>query len=147
METVVHSDVSNKKDCYQVVVGEDSINAKVKRILASAQGEVTLLLTRKGLVSFYHAEITDMLTQLSLKGVQVKLKTSCKNAHDYLNNQCITAMTLASAVPLSFILIDNKEMILLLENENASLKKDEAGFYTNSSSMARVFKFIFDNIS
>lgn len=158
METVVPSkNTSNKKDCYQVVVGEDAVNAKVKGILVNAKEEVMLLMATKSLVSFYHAEITDTLTQLALRGIQVTLKTSCKNALDYLaynekdmpvgiDYQSVSIRIIASALPLSFILIDNREMILLLENENISLKKSEPGFYTNSSSMTKVFKFIFDSI-
>ena len=156
VDSIVSSTVvpeSDKKESYQIVMGENSINAKVKRMLTEAKEEVTILVTDRNLVNFYHAEITDELIQLTTKGVHVKLRTPCKNAMDYLNGDndeekkgsSISLKTTAKAVPVNFVLVDNKEIILLLESQ--SFKKAElCGFYTNNLSMVSVFRFIFDSL-
>jgi len=143
---------SDKKESYQIVMGENSINAKIKRMLADAKEEVTILVTDRNLVNFYHAEITDQLMKLTTKGIRVKLRTPCKNANDYIipedsDNQSssISLKTTSKVVPVNFVLVDNKDIILLLESN--SLKKSElCGFYTNNLSMISVFRFIFDNL-
>ena len=73
------------------MMGENSINSKIKRMLEEAKEDVTILVTDRNLVNFYHAEITDQLIQLTTKGIRVKLRTPCKNAKDY-----ITALKMAT---------------------------------------------------
>lgn len=139
---------SDKKESYQIVMGENSINAKIKRMLAETKEEVTVLVTDRNLVNLYHAEITDQLIQLTSKGVRVKLRTPCKNANDYINTEdknSISLKTTAKVVPVNFVLVDNKELILLLES-NSFKKSELCGFYTNNLSMISVFRFIFDNL-
>jgi hypothetical protein len=130
-------------------MGENSINAKIKRMLTEAKQDVTVLVTDRNLVNFYHSEITDQLIQLTTKGIHVKLRTPCKNATDYIGSEndsaSLSLKTTAKAVPVNFVLVDNKEIILLLESQ--SFKKSElCGFYTNNLSMLSVFKFIFDSL-
>lgn len=139
---------SDKKESYQIVMGENSINAKIKRMLADAKEEVTVLVTDRNLVNLYHAEITDQLIQLTSKGVRVKLRTPCKNANDYINSEektSISLKTTTKVVPVNFVLVDNKDIILLLES-NSFKKSELCGFYTNNLSMISVFRFIFDNL-
>jgi hypothetical protein len=134
-------------------MGENSINAKIKRMLAEAKEEVTILVTDRNLVNFYHAEITDQLIKLTTKGVRVKLRTPCKNANDYINpedsdskgSSSISLKTTSKVVPVNFVLVDNKDIILLLES-NSFKKSELCGFYTNNLSMISVFRFIFDNL-
>lgn len=156
VDSIVSSTVvpeSDKKESYQIVMGENSINAKIKRMLAEAKEEVTILVTDRNLVNFYHAEITDQLIKLTTKGIRVKLRTPCKNANDYINpedsdskgSSSISLKTTSKVVPVNFVLVDNKDIILLLES-NSFKKSELCGFYTNNLSMISVFRFIFDNL-
>ncbi|MGI0029834.1 MAG: TrmB family transcriptional regulator [Nitrososphaera sp.] len=158
VEAIVSSTVvldSDKKESYQIVMGENSINSKIKRMLADAKEEVTILVTDRNLVNFYHAEITDQMIQLTRKGIRVKLRTPCKNATDYITAEGeeggkggpspISLKTTAKVVPVNFVLVDNKDIILLLES-NSFKKSELCGFYTNNLSMISVFRFIFDNL-
>ncbi|MEW6605411.1 MAG: helix-turn-helix domain-containing protein [Thermoproteota archaeon] len=151
VEAILSSTVvpdSDKKESYQIVMGENSINAKIKRMLVEAKEEVTVLVTDRNLVNLYHAEITDQLIQLTSKGIRVKLRTPCKNANDYISTEdksSISLKTTAKVVPVNFVLVDNKDIILLLES-NSFKKSELCGFYTNNLSMISVFRFIFDNL-
>ena len=146
---------SDKKESYQIVMGENSINSKIKRMLEDAKEDVTILVTDRNLVNFYHAEITDKMIQLTSKGIRVKLRTPCKNATDYITAEDedggkksttpISLKTTAKVVPVNFVLVDNKDIILLLES-NSYKKSELCGFYTNNLSMISVFRFIFDNL-
>jgi sugar-specific transcriptional regulator TrmB len=131
-------------------MGENSINAKIKKLLSEAKEEVTVLVTDRNLVNFYHAEITDQLIQLTSKGIHVKLRTPCKNASDYISaeNHKSTPLSVKKTekvVPVNFVLVDNKDIILMLES-NSFKKAESCGFYTNNLSMISVFRFIFDNL-
>jgi sugar-specific transcriptional regulator TrmB len=158
IDAIVSSTViqdSDKKESYQIVMGENSINSKIKRMLDEAKEEVTILVTDRNLVNFYHAEITDKMIQLTSKGIKVKLRTPCKNATDYITSEDedgtkssttpISLKTTAKVVPVNFVLVDNKDIILLLES-NSYKKSELCGFYTNNVSMISVFRFIFDNL-
>lgn len=155
VDSIVSSTVvpeSDKKESYQIVMGENSINAKIKRMLADAKEEVTILVTDRNLVNFYHAEITDQLIKMTTKGIRVKLRTPCKNANEYINpedgdsgSSSISLKTTSKVVPVNFVLVDNKDIILLLES-NSFKKSELCGFYTNNLSMISVFRFIFDNL-
>jgi sugar-specific transcriptional regulator TrmB len=142
---------SDKKESYQIVMGENSIHAKIKRMLAEAKEEVTILVTDRNLVNFYHAEITDQLIQLTAKGIRVRLRTPCKNASEYLTSEeggkksGISLKTTSKVIPVNFVLVDNAELTLLLES-NSFKKSELCGFYTNNLSMISVFRFIFDNL-
>jgi sugar-specific transcriptional regulator TrmB len=140
----------DKKESYQIVMGENSINAKIRKMLSEAKEEVTVLVTDRNLVNLYHAEITDQLIQLTAKGIRVKLRTPCKNANDYITTEKGEAIPLSvkmtnKVVPVNFVLIDNKEILLMLES-NSFKKTESCGFYTNNLSMISVFRFIFDNL-
>src|SRR5437867_7069940 len=141
---------SDKKESYQIVMGENSINAKIRRMITEAKEEVTVLVTDRNLVNLYHAEITDQLIQLTSKGTRVKLRTPCKNANDYIRTEegdksSISLKTTTKVVPVNFVLVDNRDIILLLES-NSMRKSELCGFYTNNLSMISVFRFIFDNL-
>ena len=157
VDSIVSSTVvsgTDKKESYQIVIGDNSINAKIKRMLEEAKEEVTVLVTDRNLVNFYHAEITDQLIKLTSKGIHVKLRTPCKNAMDYINGEdeeqkqsgtSISLKTTAEIVPVNFVLVDNKDIILLLESQS-SKKAELCGFYTNNMSMISIFRFIFDSL-
>src|SRR5574338_222622 len=150
IDSIVSSTVSqdsDKKESYQIVMGENSINSRIKRMLDEAKEEVTILVTDRNLVNFYHAEITDKMIQLTTKGIRVKLRTPCKNATDYISEETedgskgstpISLKTTAKVVPVNFVLVDNKDIILLLES-NSYKKSELCGFYTNNLSMISVF--------
>lgn len=138
---------SEEKESYQVIMGENSINAKVKRMLASAKEEITVLVTERNLINFFRAEIIDFLIQTATKGMRVKLLTPCKNAVYYLTNDngevstSVSLKVLSNDVPINFVLVDNKEIVVLLESPTK--KQDLGGFYTNNTSLVSAFGFIF----
>lgn len=147
---------SDRKESYQIVMGENSINAKVKRMLENAKEEVTIMVTDRNLVNFYHAGITDDFIKLTSKGIHVNMRTPCKNASDYIGGEeselgadketsASFSLKTTKPAPINFILVDNKEIILLLENMS-SKKREVCGFYTSNLSMITVFRFVFDNL-
>jgi len=138
---------SEEKESYQVIMGENAINAKVKRMLANAKEDIIVLITERNLINFYRAEIIDFLIQTATKGMRVKLLTPCKNAVYYLTNDngevstSVSLKVLSNDVPINFVLVDNKEIVVLLENP--AKKQDLGGFYTNNTSLVSAFGFIF----
>lgn len=139
------------KERYNFVMGENAITAKIGRMLADAKEEVAVLVTEKNLINFYHGGIIDQFIQLTTKGILARIKASHKNASDYIataadggNGRAVEVDTVQNAVPASFILVDNTDLMVLLESQS-SKKADLRGFYTNNQSLVSVFKFLFDS--
>lgn len=133
------------KERYNVVMGENAINARIGRMLAEAKEEVQILVTDRNLVNFYHAGITDQFIQLTAKGVYVNLRTPCKNAGDYIGQGDVKFNTTEKMVPTSFVIVDGKELMILLESQPFK-KSEQCCFYTNNLSLVSVFKFLFDSV-
>ena len=139
----------DKRERYNVVMGENAVGAKIGRMLGEAKEEVLAMVTDRNLISFYHSGISDQLIQLTTKSVYVKLRTPCKNVSDYImpgDNESMLFNTMEKVTPTSFIIVDNKEIIILLES-NQQKKSETCGFYTNNQSLISVFKFLFENVS
>lgn len=138
---------SEEKENYQVIMGENSINAKVKRMVANAKAEIIVLVNERSLVNFFRAEIIDSLIETAEKGLRVKLLTPCKNAVYYITNDngevctSVSLKVVSNELPLNFVLVDNKEIVVLLESPTK--KQDLGGFYTNNASLVSAFGFIF----
>jgi sugar-specific transcriptional regulator TrmB len=140
------------KESYQVIVGEDPVYAKIARMLSAAVEEVSVLLSDRYLVNMYYAEITDNLFDLVKKSVKVKLHTSCKKVTEYLEEETAEVKNGVDLkvvdnknAPIDFVIIDDKEMIILIDNRSTagSKKQDFCGFYTNNQSLILAFKFMF----
>lgn len=139
----------DKKERYNVVMGENAVSAKISRMLVDAKQEVLAMVTDRNLISFYHAGLSDQLIQLTTKGIFVKLRTPCKNVGDYImpgDNESMLFNMMEKNAPTSFVIVDNKEIIILLDS-NPFKKSEVCGFYTNNQSLISVFKFLFENVS
>lgn len=138
------------KESYQVIVGEGPVHAKLVRMLEGATNEVSALFSDRYLVNLYHAEITDSLTDLASKDVKVKLHTSCQKVTEYLDENGSAKGDMEVKVvdtthaPVDFVMVDDKEMIILLDNRTTPARKqDLCGFCTNNQSLIAAFKFMF----
>jgi hypothetical protein len=49
-------------------------------------------------------------------------------------------------VPASFVLVDGKEIVVILEGQ-AVRKAELCAFYTNNLSLVSVFRFLFENVT
>jgi hypothetical protein len=133
------------KERYNVVMGENAINARIGRMLAEAKEEVQILVTDRNLVNFYHAGITDQFIQLTAKGVYVNLRTPCKNVGDYISAGDVKLKTTEKMVPTSFVIVDGRDLMILLESQPFK-KSEQCCFYTNNLSLVSVFRFLFDSV-
>lgn len=149
-EALVNNKVIKQEDRqrYNVIMGENAINAKITKMLADAKEDVLVLLTDRNMATFYHAGITDQMMELTAKNVYVKLRTPCKNPEEYITsqkNQMLCNVT-KQTVPASFVLVDGKEIIVILEGQSVR-KAELCAFYTNNLSLVSVFKFLFENVT
>ena len=152
LETLIGNKVvrqEDKKEKYNFVMGENAVASRIAKMITDAKEEVLALVTDRNLVNFYHTGITDQLIQLATNGMYVKLRTPCKNVGDYIipgDKDSMLFSTMEKIAPTSFIIVDNKEIIILLESH--PFKKSElCGFYTNNLSLISIFKFLFENVS
>lgn len=138
------------KESYQVIVGEDPVYAKMAKMLSAANSDVSVLLSEKYLVNLYHAEITDQMLELAEKGLRVELHTPSKKVTQYISDEdgghkMALKMVDSANAPIDFILVDDKEMMILLDNRMMpGRKQDFCGFCTNNQSLIAAFRFMFN---
>ena len=132
-------------ESYQVVMGEDSVNTRIKKMLGEAKEDVAMLLSDRNLVRLYHAEVIDCLA--ALKGVQVRIQTTCKNANEYLRscrglkNGGEPLAKSVKEVQSNFVMVDRKNIMIL--DEDKTSRQRTYGFYTNNRALVEAFMFIF----
>jgi sugar-specific transcriptional regulator TrmB len=139
-----------EKESYQILSGENSIISTVKRVILEAREDVMLLACEKTFASFYHAGVVDDLVGLAKKDIMVHMQTSCKNVQDYVganpggsNNIVVTSGIEEKMV--DFVLVDNKEIVVILLGASKSDRAKPHGFYTNNLPIISVFKTFFEN--
>lgn len=163
VETILSSTVlpeSKKKESYQVVVGENSRNAKIKRMLAEANQEILIIVSDRALVDLYQAEITDEFESLNSKGIKIRLRTPCKNVQDYIPQASPNAdsgetqtsaitITKISQIPIDFIIVDLSNIIIMFERSRGTgdNEMERVGFSTNSAALVFFFKYLFETLS
>lgn len=138
------------RERYNVIVGENAVLARIERMLGEAKEEVLAMVTDRDLANFYHEGRADQLVQLANKGISVELRTASKNVDEYIlqgdnESSILLPKTMENMVPTTFVIVDGKEMIILLET-NPFKKSELCGFYTNNQSLITVFKFMFKKI-
>jgi sugar-specific transcriptional regulator TrmB len=132
------------KESYQVVTGADAINAKLGRMLADAKEEVLLSLSMKALACLYHGGVLDMIMESSRSaGIPVRIQAACANLREYIDSPgpSVSAETIKDAMPASFVIFDDSEIVVLHENSGKSTEM--SGFYTNNRAMVSSFKLLF----
>ncbi|AIF84418.1 putative transcriptional regulator [Candidatus Nitrososphaera evergladensis SR1] len=138
-----------EKESYQILSGENSIISTVKRVILDAHEEIMLLVSEKTFASFYHTGIVDDLTALTKRGISVHLQTSCKNIQDYIGTNLegsnIVVNSGIEEKMVDFVLIDNKDIVVMLLGASKSDKIKPHGFYTNNLPIISVFKTFFEN--
>jgi sugar-specific transcriptional regulator TrmB len=144
------NDGNDNNSSFQLLVGHQRINAKLIKMLEGAKHEVAMVLSSKSLVSLYHKEITDYLARLGERGVAISIQTPEKRAHEYISpSLCpqVSVTTLDRDVPASYVVLDGKKMLVVLEGRTHSFRTAElAGFYTNNMSLVHIFALLFEKL-
>lgn len=138
-----------EKESYQILSGENSIISTVRRVILDAREEIMLLASEKTFASFYHTGIVDDLMGLAKKGITLRLQTSCKNVQDYIGTNLggnnIVVNSGIEEKMVDFVLVDNKDIVVMLLGGGKSDKAKPHGFYTNNLPIISVFKTFFEN--
>ncbi len=132
---------------YQVL-NEESLYSRIKSMLGEVNAKVTVYLSQRMLVKFYHAEIADMLIALSKRGVHVRIRTESKKTiegYEGLDDEPPFSFNVLSPLPVNFIIFDDNKMIIISEDKEGS--HDITGFYTNKSALISTFDYLFDRMT
>jgi DNA-binding MarR family transcriptional regulator len=141
--------VSSPEDTgsYQVLSGENSINSAVRRMISYAQKELVFFISEKTCASLYHAGLIDEAVSAATGGrnIGVHMHTPCERVPEFLRgmskrNFIVKAIT---ATATDFILVDDREIVVIMQNEKADKAKLQ-GFYTNNAPIINVFRTFFD---
>lgn len=131
---------------YQVL-NEEALNSRIKKMLGEVTGKVTVYLSEKMLIKFYHAEIADALVALPKRGVHVRIRTESKKHIDGFEDlgDVPFLFNVLSPLPVNFIIFDDNRMIIISEDKEGS--HDLTGFYTNKSALISTFDYLFDRMT
>jgi sugar-specific transcriptional regulator TrmB len=156
INTIINSTQFNSSNygCYQVVVGLDSITSRIKKMLDGVSHDILLHLDQKSLYLYQFMEYHDEFVKLVENNIPTILKSNCKNVLEYLydekvslNSDAVNLTITRDNVPLSFGIIDSKELIILLDSDAESFKQKLAAFYTDFPPLVSMFKYLFTKIS
>lgn len=138
---------TRQENSYQVL-NEESLYSRIKSMLGEVSTKVTIYLSQKMLVKFYHAEIADMLIALSKRGVNVRIRTESKKTvegYEGLDNEAFS-FNVFSPLPVNFIIFDDNRMIIISEEDKEGIH-DLTGFYTNKSALISTFDYLFGRMT
>lgn len=160
MTAAAVSDIDDEKS-YQILVGEDVIHTKLKHILAEAKSEVIAVLSERTFASFYHGEVTDDFLKVSSRGGAVHVRTSGKNAVNYLKAEregkrrieglsnnghgSVSVRVASEHIPIDFVILDGKELVILVDDLK-NPKQKQYGIYINNPSIINTFRYVFNKI-
>jgi sugar-specific transcriptional regulator TrmB len=153
--TTMTSQAAEEDDkSYQIISGEDAINAKIQRMLDSVTGKVCAKLSDKTVEIFYNAETIDHFTSSAKRGVKVEISTLSRSITHYLKtigkeNEChlsVLSDEIQSVIPADFIIFDGKEVMIMFEEVDGKDQKKMCAFYANSLGIVSTFGCIFEKI-
>jgi sugar-specific transcriptional regulator TrmB len=151
--------IPDEKEGYQIVMGEKSVNAKIKRMVSESKKSVLLILSDRMLASMFHSEILDMIIKTNSKGIEVKLRTPSKKASDYLgqigvdsniNNNLKLTLSISEIYPISIdlVIVDESYAIIIFASYKGpgALTSDQAGLWTNHRDIVSFYKYLFERL-
>ncbi|MGI0019170.1 MAG: TrmB family transcriptional regulator [Nitrososphaera sp.] len=130
---------------YQVLSGENSINSAIRRMISCAQKELVFFVSEKTCSSLYHAGLIDDVIGAAGKSIAVHLHTPCERVSEFFAGASKKSLAIKtiSATATDFILVDNREIVVVMQSEKADKAKLQ-GFYTNNAPIISVFRTFFD---
>ncbi|MEW5839846.1 helix-turn-helix domain-containing protein [Nitrososphaera sp.] len=143
-------------DSYQVIIGEDAMMAKLGRMIAKAEKEVTMIMQRDELVMLYRDGILSELCKLASKDVAVNIKTSYPRAQELLEEGpsatatkkkgMMIKLTIIRDAPqsLNCLVCDDRELVLVLSKASSTKRQETKTFYTNNRLMVSAFRVVLD---
>ncbi|MEW6604381.1 MAG: helix-turn-helix domain-containing protein [Thermoproteota archaeon] len=130
---------------YQVL-NEEALYSRIKKMLGEVSSKVTVYLSQKMLVKFYHAEIADAMVALPKRGVHVRIRTETKNQIEGLEGlESMPFLNVLHPLPVNFIIFDDSKMIIITEDKAGS--QNITGFYTNKCALTSTFEYLFDRMT
>lgn len=147
------------KESYQIIMGKNAVNGKIKRMLAAPKKQVLLIVGVRMLASMFHSDILDRLTELGSNGIEVILRTPSKDVADYLgqysNDLSVQANTPKTPVlvtkicPISvdLVIVDHCELLLLFKSyTDPGTSNEPAGIWTNGGDLVAFCKYLFETL-
>lgn len=138
------------RENYQVIVGEDALNAKIQRMLSIAKRRVIMVSSDKMLVSLYHAGVLDRLKELHRAGTTVRLLATSEKAKSFIKFNDGESMKKfgVSLIPndlcTNYIVVDGSDALIMPEKPERDHRV--RAFYTNSQSMISILSILFDKL-
>jgi sugar-specific transcriptional regulator TrmB len=130
---------------YQVL-NEEALYSRIKKMLGEVNSKVTVYLSQKMLVKFYHAEIADALVALPKRGVHVRIRTETKKQIEGLEGlEDVPFLNVLNPLPVNFIIFDDSKMIIISEDKEGN--QNITGFYTNKSALTSTFEYLYDRMT
>lgn len=147
VDSMVHHEQA-ENDAYQVIIGEDAMIAKVTRMIAKTEKEVSMIMHQDELVMLYREGTLSDLYKLASRDISVRIKTSFPRASELLDSakkkKAIRLDIVDAPQSLNCMICDDKEMIILLNKTSMTKRQETKTFYTNSRFMISAFKVVLD---
>lgn len=148
VDSMVHQE-QPENDAYQVIIGEDAMIAKITRMIAKTEKEISMIMHHDELVMLYREGTLSDLYKLASRDIAVSIKTSFPRAAELLDpakkkKPMIRLEIVNAPQSLNCVICDDREMIILLNKTSMTKRQETKTFYTNSKFMISAFKVVLD---
>lgn len=134
-----------KEDQFQMLQGQNQIQAKIKEMINGSKEEFLVLGSEKDFLKFYHS---DFFEPLEKGGVDLKLLTSCSDKTMYIFDEVERnkVRKLPSEIEdnVCFLIKDNRELLFFIKNFSQAAQQVMA-VWTDSYAMIHSMMLLFNN--
>ena len=128
---------------FQVLVGINQINRKIKHMLNEAKKEILIIGSEQDFGRFYHSDLLDELSHLDCN---VKIITGCSQKTRHIianiNQNCVKKMPDSIKENICFIIKDKEEVLFFTKNGNYK-SQDLVSMWTNSNLLVYSMQILF----
>ncbi len=137
-----------RKETFQVLEGRKQVSVKATQILEKCQHEVRMTLSDENLLWLYNSTFFDDLEKLiDEKGISIKILTNLSPTSTYVLEEVNVGEGDFAYMDLEdspcFIVVDDKEMLLLMEKDNKENNKVFA-IWTNYMTLLKSYRLLFN---
>lgn len=129
---------------FQILKGSNQIHSKLKYMAETADKEFEMAGTEKDYLQFYHAEIFSFLEQ---NKAEKKFVTTCSKQSlyifDTINGSKIRQILPGTSPIPSFVIKDNDELLLFLNETGRTNRKEQKAVHTDSKEIINSLKLLF----
>lgn len=150
----------SKRESYQIVMGKNSIEGKIKKMITEAKKQVLLIVDARVLTDMFHSEILDLLAKLGSRGIDVSLRTPSDMAEEFIrassadslaqskDKQSLISVSKICPISINLVIVDQGGVLLVFKSYRGpgNSPNESSGMWTNARDLVAFCKYLFETL-